>query len=63
MPPLAPRIISMGSDGKWDDCDIVFTITMTIKQRRFKCIECMNKRDELCDVPTYCTKFLKYDPS
>jgi len=47
----------------WDDCDITFTITMTIKQRRFECIKCTNKRDELYDVLTYCTKFLKYDPS
>jgi hypothetical protein len=23
----------------------------------------MNKRDELYDIPTCCTKFLKYDPS
>jgi len=38
-------------------------ITMTIKQGRFKCIECINKGDELYNVPTYCTKFLKYDPS
>jgi len=36
---------------------------MTIKQRRFKCIECINKGDELCDVFTYYMKLLKYDPS
>jgi len=36
---------------------------VTVKQKRLKCIECTNKRDELYDVSTYCTKFLKYDPS
>jgi len=38
-------------------------ITMTIKHGKFKCTKCMNKRDELYDVPIYCTKFLKYDYS
>jgi hypothetical protein len=53
----------MNPHNKWDDYDITFTITMTIKQRRLKCIECMNKGDELYDVPICYTKFLKYDPS
>jgi hypothetical protein len=46
-----------------DDCDITFMITMIVKQRKLECIEYMNKRDELYDVPTFYTKFLKYDPS
>jgi hypothetical protein len=50
----------MSPHGKWDDYDITFTIMMNIKQRRLDCIECTNKRDELYDVPTYYTKFLKY---
>jgi hypothetical protein len=37
-------------------------IMIIIKQRWFKCIKCMNKGDELYDIPTCCTKFLKYDP-
>jgi len=49
--------------GRWDDCDITFIITMTIKQRRLECTKCMNKGDELYDVPTYYMKFLEYDPS
>ncbi len=61
-PPPPPKITLMGSHGKWDDCDITFIITMIIKQRRIKCIECTNKKDELYDVPIYCMKFLKYDP-
>ncbi len=52
------------SNGKQDDYDIIIiAIMMIIKQRRFKCIKCMNKKDELYDVPTHCMKFLKYDPS
>jgi hypothetical protein len=51
----------MGSHGKWDDYDLIFTITMIIKHGRLKYIEGMNKGDELYDVPTYCVKFLKYD--
>jgi hypothetical protein len=35
----------MSSHGQWDDCDITFIIMMTIKQGRFKNIECTNKRD------------------
>jgi hypothetical protein len=53
----------MSPHGRCDDYDITFIITMTVKQKRFECIKCMNKRDELYDVPTRCTKFLKYDPS
>jgi hypothetical protein len=53
----------MGSHGRGDDYDIVFMIMMAVKQGRFKCIECMNKKYELHDVSTYYTKFLKYDPS
>jgi hypothetical protein len=45
--------------GRGDDYEIAFTIIMTIKQGKLKCIECTNKRDELHDVSTYCTKFLK----
>ncbi len=54
----------MGSHGKWDECDITFMIIVIIKVKhgRFKCIKCMNKGDELYDVSTCCTKFLKYDP-
>jgi len=52
----------MGSHGKWDDHDFAFTITMTIKQRRLKCIKCTNKGDELYDVPIYYTKFLNMIP-
>ncbi len=51
-----------GSHGKGDDCEIAFKIMMVIKQRKFKCIKCMNKGDELHNVSTCCTKFLKYDP-
>jgi hypothetical protein len=51
----------MGSHGKGDDYDIAFTVMMVVKQGRFKCIKCMNKGDELHDVSTCCTKFLKYD--
>jgi len=36
---------------------------MIIKQGGLKCIECMNKKDELYDVSICYTKFLKYDPS
>ncbi len=53
-------ITLMGFHGKRDDYDIVFTIMMIVKQKRFKC---MNKGDELHDVSTYCMKLLKYDPS
>jgi hypothetical protein len=35
---------------------------VNVQQGRLKCIECTNKRDELYDVSTYSTKFLKYDP-
>jgi hypothetical protein len=52
----------MGFHGKWDDYDIAFTIIMTVKQGRLKCIKCMNKKDELYDVPSCSMKFLKYDP-
>jgi hypothetical protein len=52
----------MNPHGRWDDCEITFTITMIVKQKRLECIECTNKGDELYDVPTYCMKFLKYDP-
>jgi hypothetical protein len=38
---------------KWDDYNIAFTITMTIKHGKLKCTECTNKRDELYDVFTY----------
>jgi hypothetical protein len=55
-------ITFMGSHGKWDDYDISFTITVTIKHGRFKRIEHMNKRHELYDVSTCNTFFLKYDP-
>jgi hypothetical protein len=41
---------------------IVFMIMVTIKHGRLKCIKCTNLGDELYDVPTCCTKFLKYDP-
>jgi len=58
-----PKITLTNPHDRWDDCDITFMIMMIVKQRRFKCIECMNKNDELYDVPTCCTKFLKYDPS
>jgi hypothetical protein len=51
------------SYGKWDDYDITFMITMTIKYERLKCIECINKEDELYDVFTCYMKFLKNDPS
>jgi hypothetical protein len=51
-----------GFHGKWDDYDISFMITMNVKHERFKHIEHMNKRDELYDVSTYNTIFLKYDP-
>jgi hypothetical protein len=52
----------MSSHGKWDDCDIIFKIMVIIKQGRFKCIECMNKENELYDVSTYCTKLLNMTP-
>jgi len=55
-------ITLMGSHGRWDDYDIAFTITMTIKHGKHKMHKCMNNGDKLYDVPTYCTKFLKYDP-
>jgi hypothetical protein len=48
--------------GVSDDHDIAIMVIVTIKQGIFKCIKCTNKRDELYDVPTYSTKFLKYDP-
>ncbi len=50
----------MNSHGKRDDCDITFIIMMVIMHERFKCIKCMNKGDELHDVSSCCTKFLKY---
>jgi hypothetical protein len=53
----------MVSHGKWVDCDITFTIAMTIKQGRLKCIKCINKGDELYDIPVYYMKFLKSDLS
>jgi hypothetical protein len=52
----------MNSHGRWDDYDITFTIIMIVKQGKFKCIKYTNKGDELYGVPTYFTKFLKYDP-
>jgi hypothetical protein len=51
----------MGSHNKWDHYDIAFMIMVIIKQGRLKCIDCMNKGDELFDVSTYCMKLLKYD--
>jgi len=42
---------------------LIFTIMVIIKHGRFKCIKCMNKADELHDVPTCYMKFLKYDSS
>jgi hypothetical protein len=59
----AQRISLINPHDKWDDCEITFTITMHVKHTRLECIECMNKGYELYDVPTYCTKLLKYDPS
>ncbi len=35
---LPPRIILLGSHGKWDDYDIYFTIMMTVKHGKHKCI-------------------------
>ncbi len=61
--PHPQKITLTSPHGKWDDCDITVTITMTIKQKKLKYIKCTNKMDELYDVPTYCMKFLKYDPS
>jgi hypothetical protein len=61
MPPQ--NITLTNPHDKWGDYDITFVIMMIVKQKIFKCIECMNKRDELYDVFTWCTKFLKYDPS
>jgi hypothetical protein len=61
MPPK--RITLIRPHGKWDDYDIGFMIIMIAKQGKVKCIKCMNKGDELYDVPTYCMKFFKYDPS
>jgi hypothetical protein len=55
-------ITLMNSHGRWDDHDITIMIMVIVKQGRFKCIKCTNKGDKLYDVPTYCTKFLKYDP-
>jgi hypothetical protein len=49
--------------GGWYDYDITFTITMTVKQMKFKCIKCTNKGDELYYVPICYMKFLKYDHS
>jgi hypothetical protein len=60
---LLQKITLTSFHGKWDDYDITFMIMVTIKYKRLKYIECTNKRDELYDVPTCCTKFLKYDPS
>jgi len=51
----------MGSHGRWDACDITFMIIVVVKQKIFKYIECMNKRDELYDVPTCYMKFLLYN--
>jgi hypothetical protein len=53
----------MGSHDRWDDYDIAFMVTMIIKQRKIKCIECMNNKDKLYDVPIYSMKILKYDLS
>jgi len=42
-----------GSHGIRDDYDIItFMIPMVVKQRRFKCIECTNKKNELHDLST-----------
>jgi len=49
-----------GSHGRWDDYDIVFMVMVVIKGK-FKSVECMNKWNELYDVPICCMKFLKYD--
>jgi hypothetical protein len=57
------EIILTGSHGKCDDHDIAFMVTMIIKLKKLKCIEFTNKGDELNDVFTYHTKFLKYGPS
>jgi hypothetical protein len=59
---LVVSVVFVAMTSKWDDYNIAFTITMTIKHGRFKCIKCTNKGDELCDAFTYYTKFLKYDP-
>jgi hypothetical protein len=48
---------------KWDDHDITVMVMVTIKQGRFKCIECTNKGDEFYNVFAWCTKLLKYDSS
>jgi hypothetical protein len=52
----------MGFHGRRDDYDIAFTIIITLKEGKLKCIKCINKGDDLYNVFTYCTKFLKYDP-
>jgi hypothetical protein len=49
----------MGSHDRWDDYDVTFMTTMTIKQGKFKCIKYTNKGDELYDVLTCYTKLLK----
>jgi hypothetical protein len=47
--------------GRWDDYDIAFMTMIIIEQKKLECIECTNKGDELYDVSTCCTKFLKYN--
>jgi len=49
----------MGFHGKGDDNDIAFMIMVIIKHGKLKCT---NPKDELYDIPTCCTKILKYDP-
>jgi hypothetical protein len=61
--PICPsqRITLTNSHGKWDDHDIAIMVMVIVKQGKFKCIKWMNKGDKLYDVPTYYTRFLKYD--
>jgi hypothetical protein len=58
MPP--PKDDLHGFSWQMDDCDITFMITMIAKQKGFICIECMNKKDELYNVPTLQQKVLLY---
>jgi hypothetical protein len=41
--------------------NMAFMIMVIIKQEKVKCIECINKQNEMYNVSTCCTKFLKYD--
>jgi hypothetical protein len=54
------RITLTGFHDIWDDYDIAFMIIVTIKQGRLKC---MNKKNELYDVPFYKMKNLKFGSS